>query len=353
MSSISDTRLLPDVDRIVSTGQLPVADEVRAGIEAAFQRFRDVTDGEVPNYYPAMGMVDPGLFGIAVASSSGNVLAVGDVEVPFTIMSVAKPFVLALVMEEVGSDAIRTQIGVNATGYAFNAATPIELNDANLTNPMVNAGAIATTALVPGGDVEERWEVLVATLSRFAGRRLELDGDIFASASASNHRNRALANLLFSLDRLDGDPAEAVDLYTRQSSLSVTTVDLAVMGATLANGGTNPKTGERVVSALTCRRVLAVMATSGLYETSGEWLYEVGLPGKSGVGGGIVTVSPGKGSLATFAPPLDSAGNSVRGQLVARYLAQRLGLDLFSSVSEPNNYDDPHESLSPEEGATE
>ncbi len=208
-----------------------------------------------------------------------------------------------------------------------------------IDNPMVNAGAIATAALVPGGDVEEKWETLLASLSRFAGRRLALDNDIFTSASESNHRNRALANLLFSLGRLDGDPTEVVDLYTRQSSLSVTTVDLASMGATLANGGVNPMTGDRVVSESTCRRVLAVMATAGLYETSGDWLYEVGLPGKSGVGGGIITVSPGKDGLATFSPPLDAAGNSVRGQLVARFLAQRLGLDLFSSNSETNLYD--------------
>ncbi len=333
MSLPSGLSVADEAGRIVSTGRLPLPDAVRSGIEEAFTRFRHITDGEVPAYYPAMGAVNPDLFGIAVAASSGNIYTVGDVEIPFTIMSVAKPFVLALVLEDLGADAIRGQIGVNATGYAFNAATPIELHNANLTNPMVNAGAIATTALVPGGDVEEKWETLLAFLSRFAGRRLALDNEIFTSASESNHRNRALANLLFSLGRLDGDPNEVVDLYTRQSSLSVTTVDLAVMGATLANGGVNPMTGDRVVSESTCRRVLAVMATAGLYETSGDWLYEVGLPGKSGVGGGIITVSPGKGGLATFSPPLDAAGNSVRGQLVARFLAQRLGLDLFSSNS--------------------
>lgn len=328
----------PDV---ISTGRLPLGDAVRAGIAEAFTRFRDVRDGVVPSYYPALAEVDPDLFGIAVVSTGGEVFAAGDVYMPFTIMSVAKPFVLALVLEHLGPDEVQKQVGVNATGFPFDSGIPSELHPEHRTNPMVNAGAIATTSLVPGVDLTEKWRAIQTTLSRFAGRDLRLHDEIFASASATNHRNRALANLLVSVGRLSGDPAEAVELYTRQSSLAVTAVDLAVMGATLADGGVNPTTGERVVSAAVCRRVLAVMATAGLYETSGDWLYEVGLPAKSGVGGGIVTVSPGKGGLATYAPPLDAAGNSVRGQLAARYLAQRLGLDLFISQPNPAHYDSP------------
>jgi glutaminase len=196
---------------------------------------------------------------------------------------------------------------------------------------MVNAGAIATTSLLPGSDAGARWKHLVDGLSRFAGRRLSVNEDVYRSASATNQRNRSIAALLHERGRVYCDPAEAVDLYTRQSCLGVTARDLATMGATLADGGVNPLTGERVVDAATCRNTLAVMTTAGLYETSGDWLYDVGLPGKSGIGGGIVVVSPGKGGLGTFAPPLDEAGNSVRGQLAARFLSRRLGLDLFLS----------------------
>jgi glutaminase len=198
---------------------------------------------------------------------------------------------------------------------------------------MVNAGAIATTSLVPGNTNDEKWKFIHNGLSRFAGRQLPLNHEVYASASDTNFRNRSIARMLQSLDRIYSDPAEATDLYTRQCSLNVSAKDLAVMGATLADGGVNPVTGERVVSPSVCHYALAVMATAGLYETSGDWLYDIGLPGKSGIGGGIVTVSPGKGGLGTFAPPLDGAGNSVKGQLVARFLSQGLGMDLF--VSQP------------------
>jgi glutaminase len=196
---------------------------------------------------------------------------------------------------------------------------------------MVNSGAIAVTSLVPGAGVEERWAFLRDGLSRFAGRSLVLSDDVFRSASATNHRNHGLALLLQSLGRLYADPAETVDLYTRQSCLGVTANDLAVMAATLANSGVNPLTHEPVVAAESCHCALAVMTTAGLYETSGDWLYDIGLPGKSGIGGGIVTVAPGKGGLGTFAPLLDEAGNSVRGQLAAAFLSRRLGLDIFAS----------------------
>jgi glutaminase len=196
---------------------------------------------------------------------------------------------------------------------------------------MVNPGAVATTSLVPGATIEERWHFIVDGLSRFAGRQLSLDEDVHRSSSGTNYVNRSIVNLLASRGVVSGDPGEALDLYTRQSALAVTARDLATMGATLALGGVNPTTGEQVVAEETCRFVLAVMTTAGLYETSGEWLYDVGLPGKSGIGGGIVTVAPGKGGLATFSPPLDEAGNSVRGQHVARFLSRALGLDIFVS----------------------
>jgi glutaminase len=202
------------------------------------------------------------------------------------------------------------------------------------TNPMVNPGAIATTSLVPGATGEEKWHFIRDGLSQFAGRQLQLNDEVYASASETNFRNQSIARLLQSYGRIYLDPAEATDLYTRQCSLNVSARDLAVMGATLADGGVNPITKKQVVDAECCRYALAVMATAGLYETSGDWLYDIGLPGKSGIGGGIVTVAPGKGGLGTFAPPLDSAGNSVKGQLVARFLSDQLGMNLFVSMPE-------------------
>jgi glutaminase len=220
---------------------------------------------------------------------------------------------------------------VNATGLAFNSLGAIEQSADGRTNPMVNSGAIATTSLVPGATPEARWQFIHDGLSRFAGRPLALDEEVYASATATNFRNQSIACLLQSYDRIYIDPGQATDLYTKQCSLNVSAKDLAVMGATLADGGVNPLTKERLVDPIVCHYTLAVMATAGLYETSGDWLYDIGLPGKSGIGGGIVTVSPGKGGRGTFAPPLDAAGNSVKGQLVAKFLSQSLGLDLFVS----------------------
>ena len=308
----------------VSTGQLPEPALVERWVGDAYERFRGVADGAPSDIYPALATVAPELFGICVVAATGRVFAIGDADHEFSVMSVSKPFVFALVCERLGAAQLRERIGANSTGLPFNSLAAVE-RGAGVTNPMVNAGAIATTSLVPD------WELLHRGLSAFAGRELELDEDVFASASETNARNQSIARLLESYDRLGCDPAQAVELYTRQCSLRVSARDLAVMGATLADGGVNPITGEQVVDPGVCHATLAVMVTAGMYETSGDWLYEVGLPAKSGIGGGIVTVSPGKGGLGTFAPPLDAAGNSVRGQLVARFLSQRLGLDLLPS----------------------
>jgi glutaminase len=318
---------------VVSTGQLPRAELVRALVAEAYERFKSNTNGENSLVYPALARVPSDLLGICVASTAGEVYAVGDAEREFAIMSVSKPFVFALVAEALGVEEVRERVGVNATGLAFNSLEGIERGPGGRTNPMVNSGAIATTSLVPGGSFTVKWQFIHDGLSRFAGRTLPLSDEVYASASETNYRNQSIARLLQSYGRVYMDPVEAVDLYTKQCSLNVSARDLAVMGATLAAGGVNPITRERLVDAAVCHYALAVMATAGLYETSGDWLYEIGLPGKSGIGGGIVTVSPGKGGLGTFGPRLDNAGNSVKGQLVARYLSQRLGLDLF--VSKP------------------
>jgi glutaminase len=299
----------------VSTGHLPSAEQVQGAVDDAHERFRLNAGGERSRVYPALAGVRGDLFGICVAGTNGRVFEAGDAGHEFTVMSVAKPFVFALVCEAIGPDEARRKLGVNATGLPFNSVAAVERTEGGRTNPMVNAGAIATTSLVPGDTAEAKWAFIHDGLSRFAGRSLRLDGDVHASASATNHRNRSLANLLESGGGLYWDPAGTVELYTRQSCLGVTARDLAVMGATLADGGVNPVTSTRVVQPDVCHHVLAVLTTSGMYETSGDWLYDVGLPGKSGIGGGIVAISPGKGGLGTFAPLLDSAGNSVRGQL--------------------------------------
>jgi glutaminase len=320
------------MSRLVSTGQLPDPATVRALLEQAHAELRGVDDGVVSAVYPALSTVSPDLFGICVVGLAGNTIAVGDVDVPFALMSVAKPFTLGLVVDAHGPDAVVREIGVDATGRPFDSVDAVIDSVDGRTNPMVNAGAIATTALIPGQDAEARWQNLLRGLSRFAGRELTVDNETYASASATNLRNREIAAALSVRGAVGGDPDEALDRYTRQSCLQVTARDLAVMGATLADGGVNPLTGEAVVSPETARFVLAVMATAGMYTGSGRWLAEVGLPAKSGIGGGIVTVAPGKGGMGTFSPPLDADGNSVRGSLAARRLSEELGLDLFASA---------------------
>lgn len=316
----------------VSTGELPAPGEVQRLLVDAYARYRTVDEGTVADYIPALASVDPGLFGIAIAGVSGRVYETGDTGVTFTIQSVSKPFVFALICELLGPAEVRDRLGVNGTGMPFDSVIAVELHPDRRTNPLVNSGAIATTSLAPGSTREERWTFLRRGLSDFAGRELELDHEVFESEMATNGRNLGIARLLSSYGRMYCHPDEATELYTRQCSLRVTATDLAIMGATLANGGTNPVTGNTVIAPEKCSRVLSVMATAGLYEQSGDWLYEIGLPGKSGVGGGIVTVSPGKGGCGTFSPPLDEAGNSVRGQLATRHLSKALGLNLFASA---------------------
>ncbi|MBO9627760.1 MAG: glutaminase A, partial [Microbacterium sp.] len=269
---------------------------------------------------------------VAVAGVDGLAASAGDSGVAFSVQSISKAFVFALACDAIGHEAIHHVVGVNNTGLPFNSVVAVELNAGSPMNSMVNAGAIATTALVPGAHADERWQRIRDGLSAFAGRPLALDGEVYRSESFTNHRNQALARLLQSYDRLAIAPEEAVDVYTRQCSLAVTSADLAVMGATLAAGGRNPVTGEQVVSAETSRDTLALLASCGMYERSGEWLFEIGLPAKSGVAGGIVAIAPGKGAVGAFSPRLDPAGNSIRGQRACAYLSRTLGLNLFASA---------------------
>lgn len=315
----------------VSTGHLPGNERIDALVSEAHARFRGNTEGFNSQVYPALAAVPSSLFGVCVVGTDGSVHATGDATHEFTIMSVSKPFVFALVCEALGPEAVRDRVGVNSTGKPFDSVEAIVESDDGTTNPMVNAGAIATTSLVPGATAAEKWKFIHEGLSRFAGRTLEIDKEVYASAVDTNLRNRELARTLARFGRIYADPMEAVELYTKQCALAVSAKDLAVMGATLADGGAHPITGKQVVDPSVCHYTLAVMVTAGMYETSGAWLYDVGLPGKSGIGGGIVTIAPGKGALATFSPRLDATGNSVKGQLVARFLSRHLGMDLFAS----------------------
>jgi len=318
----------------VSTGRLPPNESVATLVAEAHRSFRSVAEGENSQVYPALASARSDLFGVCMVATNGDAYMAGDADTEFSIMSVSKPFVFALVCDDVGVEDARNRLGVNSTGLPFDSLCAIEHSEDGRTNPMVNAGALATTSLARGGTADAKWRFIHTGLSRFAGRTLSVNAEVYASASATNHRNQSIARALRGRDRLYFDADETTDLYTRQCSLDVTAKDLAVMGATLADGGVNPVSRTRVIDRAICHYVLAVMATAGLYETSGDWLYSVGLPGKSGIAGGILAVSPGKGGLGVFAPPLDKAGNSVKGQLVAQFLSERLGLDLFASTTD-------------------
>lgn len=323
----------------MSTGELPSEAVIEVLLDEVFDRYRAVDEGAVADYIPMLATADPSLFGVSIVGVRGRTFSIGDASHRFSLQSVSKPFVFALVCEAIGHDEAREKLGVNATGLAFNSVMAIELNEERTMNPMVNAGAMATTSLVPGRSADERWSLIHDGLSRFAGRTLDLDREVYASESATNLRNQGIAHLLESYGRLYADPDETTDVYTRQCSLMVDATDLAVMGTTLADGGVNPLTGHQVIDPHSCKHVLAAMATAGLYQHSGDWLYEVGLPGKSGVSGGIVTISPGKGGLGTFSPRLDGAGNSVRGQRATATSPR--SWDSTSSPSKPVAADDP------------
>ncbi|GAA1406839.1 glutaminase [Glutamicibacter uratoxydans] len=322
-----------DVVQQVSTGTLE-HNRIDELLLEAHDRYSEVDDGLLAHYIPVLGQANPETFAIAMSHVGGSLHGVGDCKHQFSIQSISKMFVYALVLQEHGHEAVHERIGVNNTGMPFNSVMAVELNNGHPMNPMVNAGAIATTEMIPGKSSAKKWENVREGLSAFAGRPLILDDEVYESESEANERNKALGRLLKSYGRLEGDPLNAVDVYTKQCSLNITANDLAVMGATLADGGINPVTGQRVVSADVCRDTLATVATNGLYERSGDWLFEIGIPAKSGVSGGIVAVAPGKGAIGAFSPLLDMAGNSVRAQLAIGHLSRAMGLNLFASAPE-------------------
>jgi glutaminase len=307
--------------------------EVNSGIDKAmietilndaYNKFKDLKEGKNADYIKELANVDPNIFGIALVTTDGQVFTKGDITSMVSIQSVSKVFTMAKVLEEQGPKAVQEKIGVDATGMRFNSIVAVELQRGKEINPLVNPGAIAASSLVNGADSAAKWASILAIHSDFAGRPLALNMPVYISEAGDNLRNQAIAHLLKAYNRMYFDPVEATDIYTKQCAINVNAKDLAIMAATLANGGVNPVTKKKVVSPQTVMYTLPVMATAGLYDDSGIWLYNSGVPAKSGVGGGLLAVCPGKFGIAVVSPPLDAAGNSVKAQRVIQYVIEQL-----------------------------
>jgi glutaminase len=311
--------------------QAPTPTQIQTAVNAAYEKYRSLQEGKNADYIPALARVNPNLFGIAVVTADGKVYTAGDVQTEVSIQSISKVFTMAQVIEEQGLGAIEKQIGVDATGMRFNSIIAVEFiraaekAGAPEMNPLVNPGAIAATSMVKGATADEVWGKIIGFHNDAAGRQLHVLDDVYRSESETNQRNQAIGALMLAYGYITSNWQQAVDLYTRQCSIGVTARDLAVMGATLAFGGRNPVTGKQVMNPDKVPGVLAVMATAGLYDDTGKWLYHTGLPAKSGVGGGIMAVSPGKFGIAVVSPPLDEAGNSVRAQRAIEEISNALG----------------------------
>ena len=309
-------------------GQTGQDQAIVAALNETYAKFRNLQEGKNADYIPALAKVDPNIFGIALVTTDGKVYTAGDIKSEVSIQSISKVFTMAKVIEEQGPDAIEKTIGVDATGMRFNSIVSIEFSQKALGGPemnsLVNPGAIATTSMVKGDSRDAVWKSILGYYSDFAGRQLSVNQEVFKSEAETNQRNQAIGALMYAYGYIKAKPEQATDIYTEQCSVNVSAKDLATMAATLAAGGRNPVTGKQVMSSRNVPYVLAVMATAGLYDDSGKWLYHTGLPAKSGVGGGIIAVAPGKFGIAVISPPLDEAGNSVRAQRAIREIVSRL-----------------------------
>lgn len=299
--------------------------KIQAALDAAYAKYKGLKEGKNADYIPALAKVDSNIFGIALVTPDGKVYTKGDVSSEVSIQSISKVFTMALVMEEKGTQSIHDAMGVDATGQVFNSIVAIEQYKGKEMNALVNAGAITATGMVSGNTYDEIWKRIHRFYCDFAGRHIKLNDEVFKSEASTNQRNQAIALLMHAYGLIEKEPLRACDIYTRQCSLNVNARDLAVMAATLANGGKNPVTGKTLMKAAHVPETLAVMATAGLYDDAGQWLYRTGLPAKSGVGGGILAVSPGKFGIAVISPPLDKAGNSVRAMKAITDISNALG----------------------------
>jgi len=309
---------------------------VQAAVNAAFAKYQNLHEGKNADYIPALAKVNPNLFGIAVVTADGHLYTAGDLKTEVSIQSISKVFTMARVIQDQGPEAIEKRIGVDATGMRFNSIVSVEFAKKSLggpeINPLVNPGAITATSMVQGKTADEVWAKIIGTHNDFAGRQLSVLQDVYKSESDTNQRNQAIGMLMYAYEYIKSNPAQATDLYTRQCSIGVNAKDLAVMAATLAFGGRNPVTGKQAISEKNVPYVLAVMATAGLYDDSGKWLYHTGLPAKSGVGGGIIAVSPGNFGIAVVSPPLDDAGNSIRAQRAIRDISTALNGNPYAAA---------------------
>jgi glutaminase len=304
---------------------------IDSAVAQAYSSHRHNSEGRNAKYIPVLAAVDSGLFALCAMTPTGRIASIGDVEHEFPIESISKVFTLALVIEQRGHRTVRAKLGANPTGAAFDSVLALELHHDKPTSPLVNAGAIATTSFIQATDPSDRWRKILDVQSAFAGRPLSLSEEINASEQATNAHNKAIAWLLYSAGTLYCDPMEACTVYTQQCSTMLNTADLATMGATLAAGGVNPHTGVRVMADSNVRYVLAEMVMEGMYTQSGDWAYTVGVPAKSGVGGGVLAVVPGRLAVAAFSPRLNAAGNSVRGWFAVADVVNRLKLGLFDT----------------------
>ncbi len=318
------------------TKRSPVApnrERVEAIVREAYDKYRSDTSGKNADYIPYLAQVDSRLFGVAIVTTDNQVVELGDVKYSFSIQSISKVYTMALAMEGLGYDKVFERIGSEPTGRPFNSVPAVVDMPTHTGNPFVNAGAIATTSLISGKNEDEKWNKILDFYSRVAGEKLVLIDEVYKSEAATNAGNKALAMLLAKYDRIYADPFESVDIYTKQCSVGVNAIQLARMGAVLANNGKNPATGEQVIKSEDVPYILSTMTMAGLYDGSGGWAWHVGLPAKSGVGGGIVAIVPGKGAIAVFSPRLDEAGNSVKAQKVIEFVADKLDFNLFSPSS--------------------
>jgi glutaminase len=298
---------------------------IEKALDEAYTRYRNLQEGANADYIPALAKVDSTIYGIALITVDGKVYTRGDISSLVSIQSISKVFTMTLVMDERGAASIENNMGVDATGQVFNSIVAIEQYRGAEMNPLVNAGAITATSMVEGKDYDAVWSRILRWYEAFAGRELTVLDDVYKSEAATNQRNQAIAMLMHAYGHIKSDPRQATDIYTRQCSIGVNAKDLAEMAATLANAGRNPVTNNQVMKAEHVPGALAVMATAGLYDDSGKWLYKTGLPAKSGVGGGIIAVSPGKFGIAVVSPRLDRAGNSIRAQRAIADISNALG----------------------------
>lgn len=318
-----------DLDSLLNRMRSATA-PIRSTLQAIYDQFLPLRSGTVANYIPELAAAEPDWFGISVAGVDGQVVEVGDSQHLFSIQSVSKPFVYGLALENHGRDHLLSKVNVEPSGEAFNSIMLDEATNRPF-NPLVNSGAIATTDLVPGSNYTERIKNLLAMFENYVGHPVFVDNATFISERTTGHRNRAIAHLMLNFGMIEDRVDETLELYFQQCSVLVNCRDLAVMAATLANGGVNPITGARAISTEHVKDLLSIMYSCGMYDFAGEWGYLVGLPAKSGVSGAILVVVPGKFGIAVFSPPLDERGNSVRGVAVCRELSHRFGLHAFEA----------------------